>query len=67
MLNEKSAWTAIVIFYRLQSPESKQFFQFDSKGNMYIYAPGVGCTGEAKLVGPGDKLIFLTSSQWEES
>ena len=31
-------------------PESMQFFQFDSKGNMFVYAPGAGCTGEAKLV-----------------
>ena len=46
--------------------DSTQFFQFDSKGNMYIYAPGAGCTGEAKLVTPGDELIFSNSTQWEE-
>ena len=39
-------------------PESTQFFQFDSKGNMYVYAPGAGCSGDAKLVAPGDELIF---------
>ena len=33
---------------------------------MYIHAPGAGCTGEAKLVKPGDELIFSTSSQWQE-
>ena len=33
---------------------------------MYIYAPGAGCTGEAKLVTPGDELIFSTSSQWHQ-
>ena len=33
---------------------------------MYIYAPGAGCTGEAKLVRPGDELIFSTTSQWQE-
>ena len=38
--------------------ESTQFFQFDKEGNMYVFAPGTGCTGPIRLVGPGDKLIF---------
>ena len=50
----------------MAKPESTQFFQFDSKGNMYIYAPGAGCMGDAKLVAPGDKLIFSNSMQWEQ-
>ena len=47
-------------------PESTQFFQFDNKGNMYVYAPGAGCMGEAKLVTPGDELLFSNSTQWEQ-
>ena len=38
-----------------------QYFQFDSAENMYIFAPGAGCTGETKIVRPGDEL-FLASS-----
>ena len=44
-----------------------QFFQFDKEGNMFIFAPGAGCTGPTKLVKPGDKLIFNSSynpSNW---
>ena len=33
---------------------------------MYIYAPGAGCTDDAKLVTPGDELIFSSMCQWEE-
>ena len=43
---------------RLVSNETVQYFQFDSDGNMYMYAPGAGCTGNTKLVKPGDELIF---------
>ena len=46
-------------------PESTQFFQFDNQGNMYVYAPGAGCSGDAKLEAPGDELIFSNTSQWE--
>ena len=46
--------------------ESTQFFQFDSKGNMYVYAPGDGSSGDNKLVAPGDELIFSNSMQWEQ-
>ena len=28
---------------------------------MYVFAPGVGCTGPTKLVRPGDELIFNSS------
>ena len=42
----------------MAAPESVQFFQFDSKGNMYVYPAGSGCTGVPKLVHPGDKMIF---------
>ena len=50
----------------MASPESIQFFQFDNKGNMYMYAPGTGCTREAKFKAPSDELIFSTASQWHE-
>ena len=50
----------------MAKPEATQFFQFNSKGNMYIYTPGAGCTGDAKLVAPGDELIFSNSTQWEQ-
>ena len=50
----------------MANSDSTQFFQLDAKGNMYIYAPGAGCMGDAKLVAPGDELIFSTSSQWQE-
>ena len=39
-----------------------QYFQFDSEGNMYVYRPGAGCSGIAKLVKPGDDL----SSSWND-
>ena len=50
----------------MAKPEATQFFQFDSKGNIYIYAPGAGCMADAKLVAPGDELIFSNSMQWEQ-
>ena len=49
-----------ICLFRAES-ESTQFFQFDSHGNMYIFAPGAGCTGPTKLVRPGDEMIFNTS------
>ena len=42
--------------------ESVQFFQFDQQGNMYVFEPGAGCTGNATLVKPGDELIFDNNS-----
>ena len=47
--------------------EATQFFQFDQEGNMYVFAPGAGCTGPTRLVRPGDELIFnsmYNSSDW---
>ena len=43
---------------RVSESESVQYFQFDGDGNMFIFAPGAGCTGETKLVSPGDESIF---------
>ena len=34
------------------------FFQFDQEGNMYVFEPGAGCSGDARLVKPGDEYIF---------
>ena len=34
------------------------FFQFDQQGNMYVFEPGAGCTGNVTLVKPGDELIL---------
>ena len=39
-----------------------QFFQFDSEGNMFMFAPGAGCTGVPRLVQPGEELIFSGES-----
>ena len=55
----------IFAFFRLANTDSIQYFQFDCHGNMYIYAPSAGCTGQAKFVAPGDDLIFSNSTQWE--
>ena len=46
--------------------ESVQYFQFDQQGNMYVFAPGAGCTGESKLVRPGDEMIFSNSINFGE-
>ena len=42
----------------MTEPECTQFFQFDKEGNMYVFAPGPGCTGPTRLVRPGDEMIF---------
>ena len=42
--------------------ESVQYFQFDQQGNMYIFEPGAGFSGNATLVHPGDDTIFDQSS-----
>ena len=44
--------------FRLKASEPVQYFQFDSDGNMYIFPPGSGCTGEPTLVKPGDELFY---------
>ena len=43
--------------FRISKPESVQYFQFDSEGNMYMYPPGSGFSGKPKLVQPGDELF----------
>ena len=50
----------------MAQPDSTQYFQFDSQGNMFIYAPGAGCTGKTKLVKPGDELIFCSTYEWDQ-
>ena len=47
--------------FSMSEPETTQFFQFDQEGNMYVFAPGAGCTGPTRLVKPGDELIFNSS------
>ena len=46
--------------------ESVQFFQFDAEGNMYVFEPGTGCTGQATLVKPGDEMIFNKTVQFHD-
>ena len=38
----------------LYKSEEVQYFQFDSSGNMYVFEPGAGMSGIAKIVKPGD-------------
>ena len=38
--------------YRLHT-ESVQYFQFDKEGNMYVFEPGAGFSGESVWVEPG--------------
>ena len=40
-----------------------QFFQFDKDGNMYVFPAGSGCTGNSRLVHPGDELIFSNTEE----
>ena len=49
-------------YFRHRASESVQFFQFDEQGNMFVFAPGAGCSSEAQLVKPGDELIFTGSN-----
>ena len=46
--------------------QTAQFFQFDRNGNTFIFACGTGCTGQAKLVQPGDELIFCSTHEWDQ-
>ena len=50
----------------MTEPETVQYFQFDSQGNMFIFAPGAGCTGDLLLVRPGDELTFTSMYTWEQ-
>ena len=52
--------------FRITKTNSVQYFQFDSQGNMYIYVPGAGCTGDTKFVAPGDDFIFSDTTQWDQ-
>ena len=47
----------------MASPETVQFFQFDSKGNLYVFPAGSGITGTPRLVKPGDEMVFNDDSQ----
>ena len=44
-------------FFRLKASESVQYFQFDSVGNMFIFEPGAGFSGNSTLARPGDQLF----------
>ena len=33
---------------------------------MYVYAAGARCSGDAKLVMPGEEFLVLNNTQWEE-
>ena len=39
--------------FRIRSSEDVQYFQFDSDGNMYVFEPGAGMSGECVRVEPG--------------
>ena len=55
----------MLLFYRLVNSEPVQYFQFDQMGNMYVYEPGSGYSGEAKLVPPSCELDKMSNS-WSE-
>ena len=42
--------------------EDVQYFQFDQLGNMYVFQPGSGFSGIAKMVKPGHDF----SANWSE-
>ena len=42
--------------------EDVQYFQFDELGNMYVFQPGSGFSGNAKKIEPGDDL----SATWND-
>ena len=44
-------------------PESVQYFQFDSDGNMYVYPAGSGFSGVPRLVHPSEELCFTNESK----
>ena len=44
-------------------PETVQYFQFDSKGNLYVYPAGSGVTGTPRLVQPGEEMVFNDETQ----
>ena len=44
--------------YRYANFEDVQYFKFDASGNMFIYEPGSGFTGDYHVLSPGDELLF---------
>ena len=48
----------------MYEPETVQFFQFDSDGNMFMFPPGSGCSGQPILVRPGEELFQPNKSQF---
>ena len=44
----------INVYFRLVSSEDVQYFQIDQDGNMYVFEPGSGFSGNCQLVRPGD-------------
>ena len=51
--------------FRLKATKPVQYFQFDKDGNIYIYAPGAGFSGNCTLVRPGNELHTAESSTFE--
>ena len=61
---------ALFLFCRLIASESVQYFQFDVKGNMYVYGPGSGFSGPSVKVEPGfemSEIVNVTQSQTQLS
>ena len=50
-------------YFRIAKPEDVQYFQFDSEGNMFIFEPGAGCTGNVRKVSPGEELFNENCTQ----
>ena len=48
------------------TPDSTQYFQFNSLVSMYVFTPSAGCMGEVKLIRPGNELIFSSAYQWDQ-
>ena len=49
----KHVVTLLILIPRLACSEGVQYFQFDSQGNLYVFEPGVGCSGPCVKVEPG--------------
>ena len=54
------------VCFRLTCPETVQFFQIDDAGNIFVFAPGAGCTGTPHHVEPGDEMIFNYSQEFSQ-
>ena len=55
----------MLLGFRLKATEPVQYFQFDQDGNMYMYAPGAGFSGNCTLVRPAVELFTGESSIFE--